>query len=225
MHREGYTFDLGPTFFLYPEILREIYAQCGLQMEDEFEMTRLDPNYRLLFEGEGQIDVTSDVAKMEDRIGKFSEDDARGFSRYLEDNRKKFGAFKSILQRPFSSMRDLFDPSMLKMLPFFRPHRSVDQDLGRYFGDARMRLACAFQSKYLGMSPYQCPSIFTILSYLEYEYGVFHPKGGCGAVSRSMADVARRLGADIRLGETVQELRFEGRRATRSHHRWRRLPL
>lgn len=214
LHREGFTFDLGPTFFLYPDILREIYAQCGLQMEDEFEMTRLDPNYRLLFENEGKIDVTSDVARMQDRIGEFSQNDSRGFTRYLEDNRKKFGAFKSILQRPFSSFRDLLDPSLLKMLPFFRPLRSVDQDLGRYFDDARIRLACAFQSKYLGMSPYKCPSIFTILSYLEYEYGVFHPKGGCGAVSRSMADAARRMGADIRLGEPVRELRFDGRRAT-----------
>ncbi|MEZ5277974.1 MAG: phytoene desaturase family protein [Opitutaceae bacterium] len=213
LHREGYTFDLGPTFFLYPDVLREIYAQCGLRMEDEFEMTRLDPNYRLIFEGRGEIDVTSDVDRMEQRIAEFSAEDGANFRAFLSDNRRKFGAFKSILQRPFSSVLDVMHPSMLKMLPFFRPSRSVDQDLGRFFNDPRIRLACAFQSKYLGMSPYQCPSIFTILSYLEYEYGVFHPKGGCGAVSRAMGDAARRLGADIRLGEPVRDLRFEGRRA------------
>ena len=55
-------------------------------------------------------------------------------------------------------------------------------------------LAMTFQSKYLGMSPFQCPSLFSILSFLEYEYGVFHPIGGCAAVTRSMAQIAQELG-------------------------------
>ena len=32
------------------------------------------------------------------------------------------------------------------------------------------------------MSPFRCPSLFTILAFMEYEHGVFHPTGGCGAV-------------------------------------------
>jgi phytoene desaturase len=63
------------------------------------------------------------------------------------------------------------------------------------------------------MSPFRCPSLFSILSYLEYEYGVFHPIGGCGAVTTAMARVARQLGVDIRLDEPVREILFEGRRA------------
>ena len=73
------------------------------------------------------------------------------------------------------------------------PHRSVDSDLAQYFADPRVRLAFSFQSKYLGMSPYKCPSLFTILAFLEYEYGVFHPRGGCGAVMEAMARVANQL--------------------------------
>src|SRR3712207_1079546 len=39
---EGYRFDLGPTFFLYPRILREIFAACGARLEDRVELKRLD---------------------------------------------------------------------------------------------------------------------------------------------------------------------------------------
>jgi phytoene desaturase len=63
------------------------------------------------------------------------------------------------------------------------------------------------------MSPFQCPSLFSILSFLEYEYGVFHPIGGCGAVTEAMARVARELGVEIRMEEPVREILFEGRRA------------
>ena len=73
--------------------------------------------------------------------------------------------------------------------------RTVDSDLATYFNDDRIRLAFSFQSKYLGMSPFRCPSLFTILSFMEYEYGVYHPRGGTGAVMAAMARVARDLGA------------------------------
>ena len=87
-----------------------------------------------------------------------------------------------------------------------------------------MRLAFCFQSKYLGMSPFRCPSLFSILSFLEYEYGVFHPIGGCAAVTKAMARVAERLGVEICLNEPVEEILFAGRRAagvrttTGTHH-------
>jgi phytoene desaturase len=62
------------------------------------------------------------------------------------------------------------------------------------------------------MSPFRCPSLFTILSFLEYEYGVFHPTGGCGAVSDAMARVAERMGVEIQLSTPVERIAFEGKR-------------
>ena len=102
---------------------------------------------------------------------------------------------------------------MLKSLPTLRPHQSLDAYLRRYFDDERVRLAFSFQSKYLGMSPFRCPSLFSILSFIEYEFGVWHPRGGCGAVMTAMAKVARESGADLRLDSPVQQILFEGRRA------------
>jgi phytoene desaturase len=99
------------------------------------------------------------------------------------------------------------------MLPLLRPWAPIDRELGRYFADERVRLAFTFQSKYLGMSPFNCPSLFSILSFLEYEYGVWHPVGGCAAVSEGMARVARELGVRFSLGEEVTGLLFDGRRA------------
>jgi phytoene desaturase len=55
--------------------------------------------------------------------------------------------------------------------------------------------------------------MFSILSFLEYEHGIFHPRGGCGAVSEAMARVAQRLGVEIRLDTPVDRLAFEGNRA------------
>jgi phytoene desaturase len=76
-----------------------------------------------------------------------------------------------------------------------------------------VRLAFSFQTKYLGMSPFRCPSLFTILSFLEYEHGIFHPIGGCGAVSDAMARVAERMGVEFRMNEPVESIAWQGKRA------------
>ena len=211
---DGFKFDLGPTFFLYPRVLEEIFAAAGTSLRAEVEMVRLDPQYRIIFGGGGQIDATPDIARMEQQIAAIAPDDAPGFRRFLDENRTKLARMEPCLETPFDGWQDLLNMRLLKMLPMLRPHQSLDTYLGRFFRDPRIRLAFSFQSKYLGMSPFRCPSLFSILSFLEYEYGVFHPIGGCAAVTVAMARVAERLGVEIRTDSPVEEVLFEGRRAT-----------
>jgi phytoene desaturase len=209
----GYKFDLGPTFFLYPQVLREIFAAAGARLDTEVPMVRLDPQYRLIFGAGGELQCTADVQAMERQIATIAPQDAPNFRRFLEENRVKLHKMMPCLQNPFLGWSDLLNLRMLKMLPMVRPHQSVDTYLARFFSDPRIRLAFSFQSKYLGMSPFRCPSLFSILSFLEYEYGVFHPIGGCGAITQGMARLAERLGVEFHLGEPVEEILFEGRRA------------
>jgi len=211
--RDGFRFDLGPTFFLYPRVLQSIYAAVGRDLHEEVPMVRLDPQYHLVFGSGGELKATPDVDRMERAIAALSPRDATQLRRFLDDNRVKMQEFRTVLESPFLSWRALLSPQLAKLLPLLRPWLSLDGELRRYFRDPRIRLAMTFQSKYLGMSPFNCPSLFSILSFLEYEYGVFHPIGGCGAVSESMAEIAEDLGAKICLNDEVEEILFQGRRA------------
>lgn len=209
---DGFRFDTGPTFFLYPRVLREICAVAGFDLDREVELVRLDPQYRIEFGGGGRIDATPNVARMERQVATISPADAANLRRFLDDNRAKLDAFRPVLEMPFNSAKDLLRPELLASLPHLAPWRSLDRELGRYFADPRIRLAFSFQSKYLGMSPFRCPSLFSILSFLEYEHGVWHPVGGCSAVVEAMARMAERAGVEIRTGEPVTGLDFAGSR-------------
>lgn len=211
---DGFKFDLGPTFFLYPRVLDEIFHAAGTSLEAEVEMVRLDPQYRLIFGQGGTLDCTAERAEMERQIAAIAPADAPGFGRFLDDNRRKLALMQPCLESAFCGWRSVLNTRLLKLLPTLRPHQSVDTYLRSFFSDERIRLAFSFQSKYLGMSPFRCPSLFSILSFLEYEYGVFHPLGGCGAITAALARVARRVGVEIQLDEPVQEVVMEGRRAT-----------
>lgn len=210
----GFRFDLGPTFFLFPLALRRIFAAIGRDLDADVPMVRLDPQYHLVFGSGGDLRASPNITRLEREVAKLSPADAVNLRRFMADNREKLDRFQYSLENPFLGWRSVvLNWSLLKMLPLLRPWLSLDRELGRYFQDPRVRLAFSFQSKYLGMSPFNCPSLFSILSFLEYEHGVYHPVGGCAAVTERMADIAADMGVDVRLGEEVKEVQFQGRRA------------
>lgn len=220
----GFRFDYGPTFFLYPRVLQEIFASVGYDLMTEVPMRRLDPQYRISFGGRpqdgrvgGRIDATADLQAMEAQIATLSPQDEGALTRYMKDNRAKLARFRHVLESPFNSGWDLLSPKVLAALPWVKPWRSLGNELASYFQDPRLQIAFSFQSKYLGMSPLKCPSLFSILSFLEYEHGVFHPLGGCGQVSTRMAELAQQLGVEIRTSEEVTGFSFEGRRPKSVH--------
>jgi phytoene desaturase len=209
-----FRFDRGPTFFLYPAVLSEIFESCGYRLDREITLTQIDPLYRLIFGDSGtELNVRANPAALMSEITRLCPADAAALPRFMAENRRKLEAFRPVLQAPFGGLTSYLSPAVLKALVLLRPFRSVDRDLQRFFTDPRLRLAFSFQSKYLGMSPFRCPSLFTILSFLEHEYGVWHPTGGCGAVMARMAELAQALGVTIRLAEPVEEILFQGRHA------------
>src|SRR5271156_1768471 len=89
MERSGFKFDTGPTFFLYPRVLREIFSAAGRDLDEEVPMYRLDPHYRLVFGSGGGLLATPDLERMERAIAELSPGDARGFHRFFCGNRNK----------------------------------------------------------------------------------------------------------------------------------------
>ena len=198
---DGFRFDLGPTFFLYPRVLEAIFAASAATCGEEVELVRLDPQYHLIFGGGGELLAT----------GRRRADGAGDRRRYRPHDAaipavpgRQPGEVGALPAGPGIAVPRLARPALAapaQAPALLRPWLSLDRELRRYFRDPRVRLALTFQSKYLGMSPFKCPSLFSILSFLEYEYGVFHPIGGCGAVTESMAEIARELGVEIPLDD------------------------
>jgi phytoene desaturase len=209
----NYKFDTGPTFFMMPHILEEIFAQTGHNLHDYVELRPLDPMYQLRF-GATKLDMTTDRDKMEQRIEHHFPGNGSGYRRYLSQEETKFDTLKPLLQRPFTSLTDYIALDTFKALPKLSLTETVYDQLSRYFTAEQLRYAFAFQAKYLGMSPWECPGAFTILSYLEHKWGLFHPIGGVNRLVHAMANVLEQLGGTIHLGQPVQRINTHKRRAT-----------
>lgn len=209
-----YSFDTGPTFLHQKFTLEEMFAEAGKDLDQELDLIRLDPMSRLSW-GDVSLNTSSDSSTMMGEIERVFPGESEGFVRFMDDHGEKLQRLYPCLQSSYSRLRDLLKPSLLRALPYVATKENVFSLLRHYFRDERLRLAFTFQSKYLGMSPWKCPALFSILAYTEYKFGVYHVKGGLFRISEKMAELASASGAEIRLESPVAQVLTEGGRKAR----------
>ncbi|WP_379130341.1 phytoene desaturase family protein [Paenibacillus sp. sgz500958] len=191
-----YRFDRGATFLMMPHLLEELFASAGRSLKDYVTLHALDPLYSLHF-GDTVFTPSTNQERTAAHIETLFPGNGSGYRRFMSDESDKFDRVMPLLQRPFQSLGDYAKKDVLRALPKLHATDTVYNRLSTYFDDERLRNAFTFQAKYLGMSPWECPGTFTILSYLEHKYGLYHPIGGINKVLQAMADVILELGGRV----------------------------
>lgn len=210
---DGYTFDLGPTFLMMKDVLEEIFGLCGRKMSDYIETTELDPMYRLTFSGNRELVLSRDSEKMKQALESFSPGSFEGYLRYLKKEKKKYDKLIPCLKMPYGSLRDFLSLQFISSIPYLDAHTTLYKVLSRYFDDPDMRIAFTFQAKYIGMSPWMAPGIFSIISYIEHGGGIYHVSGGLNQLSRGMLKAAQEDETRIRFSTGVKNIIVENRTA------------
>lgn len=198
-------FDTGPTFFILPGILEEIFREVGRDLNDYVKVVKLDPMYRLIYD-DRYMDVSTDRDKMRAELERAFPGNVENYNRFLENEEKRFKKIFPLLQKKYTRLSDLLDPRILEAVPQAAFGKTLIDVLEEYFSDERLQVAFSFQAKYLGMSPWKCPGLFGILPYIEHQFGVYHVIGGLNELSIAMAKVAAELGVKIHLNSPVERV-------------------
>jgi phytoene desaturase len=137
-----------------------------------------------------------------------------GLSRFYAKEKTRFEKIMPNLRRDFSSLSSFISPKAIKALPYVFATGSIYDNLGKYFEDEKLRVSFTFQSKYLGMSPWECPAAFTMIPFVEHEFGIYHIMGGLNRLSQAMAKVVTEEGGTVRTGAAVERLTTSRGRVT-----------
>ena len=210
-----FSFDLGPTFFLMKDILEEIFTETGRNLEDYVKLMELNPMYRLKFSDKKEFYPYSmeNNEKMREEIQRVFPGEYENYIKYIEREEKKFQSLLPCLQVPYDSFLDFLKPNFMKSLPYLDAHKSIYNVLSDYFADEDLKLSFTFQAKYIGMSPWEAPGTFSIISYLEHKFGVYHVEGGLNKLSSAMGKAIEEEGGRISFSDPVKEILFDGHKA------------
>lgn len=209
----GFTFDIGPTFLLMASFLRQAFELTGRRLSDYLNLKPIDPLYRLSFADGREFFPTHNRDSMRDQIENLFPGQSSGYERFMKEEAGKAARLNNVIRMPYLSLADFFRLPVLQALPYLDAHRKLWPYLGRYFEPRDLRAAFTFQAKYLGMSPWESPATFSMLSFMEHHEGIFHPIGGLTAISEAMAKVLAEEGGKVLLSTPVKRIRVEDGRA------------
>jgi phytoene desaturase len=208
-----FTFDIGPTFLMLPEVLFDVFRFAERKIDNYLDLKEIEPFYRLRFKDKVDFFPSKDKSFMKDQIEKLFPGDLEGYERFMEREKIKFDNVFNCLKVPYDRLIHLARPMLLKAMPKLDLDKTLYKKLSSYFKNKDLRIAMTFQAKYLGMSPWECPAAFTILSYIEHSRGIFHPIGGLNKISEAMAKVIKEDGGNIHLSSPVKEIIVEDKTA------------
>lgn len=173
LHVGDFSFDTGPTFLHTPFLIQEVFAAAGENIHDHLDIVEIEPFNSIVFD-DVTVNCFHDAEKMHAEIQEKFPGDEKRFYQYLKDERKVNDVLSPNLKQPFTHWWHFLRPSFLRLAPHVLTTKSVYSKLGAYFRSKELRMCMSFQTKYLGMTPWKCPAVLSILSSWEYLYGIYH---------------------------------------------------
>lgn len=207
---DGFKFDGGPTVITAPFMFDDLWATAGRKREDYFEMVPIDPFYRI-FNHEGRaFDYNADEAFTLSQIEQWNPDDKEGYLKFISTTKAIFQkGFVELADKPFLHVMDMLKvaPDLIKMQSYL----SVYQYASQFVKDEFLRRCFSFHPLLIGGNPFDAPSIYAMIHYLERKWGIHYAMGGTGAIVEAMVRLFTELGGKIHLNAEIEEILVEER--------------
>ncbi len=213
--RDGFRFDTGPSWYLMPEVFDHFFRMLGTTADQELDLVRLDPAYRVYPQPRGVGPSTPlDIVSGRDAATALFESREPGsgaaLAAYLDSAGDAYDlAVGRFLYDTYATTASLRDPVLLRQLPRLAPLllRTLASHVERRFDDPLLRQVLGYPAVFLGGSPFGVPSLYHLMSHLDLDEGVLYPMGGLTTVIAAVERLARARGATIVPGSRVDRIR------------------
>ena len=85
----GFTFDMGPSFYWMPDVFERYFAQFNKKVSDYYRLVRLDPSYRIYWD-QGHTDLPANLDELKQVFESIEPGSARQLEKYLEEAAYKY---------------------------------------------------------------------------------------------------------------------------------------
>ncbi|MEI6949489.1 phytoene desaturase family protein [Paraflavisolibacter sp. H34] len=209
LQAQGFTFDMGPSWYWMPDVFDRFFAQFGKQVSDYYTLTRLDPSYRVYWP-DGGTDIPAGYSELQSLFESIEPGSSRQLDRYLKEAACKYRVgVQHIVYKPGRSVTEFLDWQVLRNLFRLDVFTSMERHVGKYFRHYKLRQLMEFPVLFLGALPRNTPALYSLMNFADIVGGTWYPQGGMYSVVEAMHRLAVELGVAFRFGEEAREIVLE----------------
>lgn len=210
---EGFTFDMGPSWYWMPEVFENFYQAFGHTANDFYELRRLDPSYKVFFP-----DSTMELPAAEEELYKLFESYESGSSeklkKFLASAKYKYEVgMNEFVQKPSLSITEFFDPRIISSSMKLQMFKSISKEIRGLFKHKQLIELLEFPVLFLGATPQKIPALYSLMNYADLMLGTWYPLGGMHKIVEAMVEIAKSQGVKFRLNDAVEKIIIENAEA------------
>lgn len=213
---KDFYFDMGPSWYLMPDVYEKFYEQFGKKPEDFFKLEKLDPSYRIFFDNEKVMDISADLEKNYELFDSLEEDGANKLREYLKSSEELYRfSIDEMLYKDYNSILDFLDGKLILKGYRLNIWENLQHYVNKRFKSDEAHKILEYAIGFLGGAPANTPSFYHLMSHVDLVQGVFYPQGGMRKVVQSIYDIAKSCGVNFKFNEPVEMLEVHDHKVKR----------
>ncbi len=215
--KDGYVFDLGPSWYLMPEVFEQYYKLFGKSASKRLDLVRFDPGYKVFFENHESVLVRGDVDADVPLFEQIEPGAGQKLRSYVDKSSAAYElAVKHFLYNNHFMPKDILKADIIRKSPqmLMLLGKTLDRYVRSNFRDKRLQQILEYHSVFLGSSPFEAPAIYTLMSHLDFRSGIYYPRRGMLSLASDMRELGQKYDITYHFDSPVESVIVEKGRAT-----------
>ena len=212
LKKEGFTFDMGPSWYWMPDVFERFFADFGKKTTDYYDLIKLSPAYRVYYGIDDFITIADNLEEIITSFEAIEKGSGALLKNFMAEAKSNYDiAIKELVYRPGVSPLELITPeTAMKVGQFFS---NISRDVRKKFKNQRLIQILEFPVLFLGAKPSDTPSFYSFMNYADFGLGTWHPKTGMFDVVRAMETLAIELGVQFVTNANIEKIIVENKTA------------
>jgi phytoene desaturase len=212
---EGFTFDMGPSWYWMPEIFEQFYNRFGHKTSDFYQTKRLDPSYQVIFGKDDILDIPADYQSFKETLEKIEPGSSNSLDKFLSEAKYKYDVgINEYVWKPGLSVTEFLDWRVIKSAFRLQMFSSIASQIDSMFKNQKIRQILKFPVLFLGARPEKTPALYSLMNYADIKLGTWYPMGGMFEIIKAFEQICIEQGVKIVTNAPVSSIAVSGSRAT-----------
>lgn len=204
LKKEGFTFDIGPSWYWMPDIFEKFFKDFGKSTSDFYKLNKLSPAYKIFF-ADDVITIGDCMDKICEEFERIETGSAKHLRSFIGKAQENYDiAINKIVLRPGISPLELVTKdTILRVDQFFK---TISQEVRKRFQNPKLVSTLEFPVLFLGAKPSNTPSFYSFMNFADFGLGTWHPEGGMYEIIKAMRKLAEELGVKIHVNAPIEKI-------------------
>ncbi|MFT4545304.1 MAG: phytoene desaturase, partial [Bacteroidia bacterium] len=212
---DGFTFDMGPSWYWMPEVFENFYQKFGHTASDFYQLDRLSPSYRVYFGKDDFVDIPSSLDEIYDLVESLEKGAANQLKKFLKEAKYKYEVgMNEFVFKPGLSVTEFLDPRLISSAFRLNMFQSISTHIRKHFKNPKLIQILEFPVLFLGAKPSETPAMYSLMNYADWNLGTWYPQGGMYKIIEAMEQICLEQGVKIETNSNVEKIITAGNRAS-----------